>query len=360
MKKSLKALPLLAVAGLGLSVVTPAFAQEGTINVISREDGSGTRGAFVEIVGVVDEEENDLTTSSAAIQNQTSGVMQTVAGDAQAIGYISLGSLDDTVKAIKVDGAEATPEAINAGEYPIARPFNVAWSAEEELSEVAADFLTFIHSKEGQTVVEEEGYIAVEAASAEGEESSEEAAEGEETSEEAAEGEETSEEAAEGEESSEEAAEGEESSEEAAEGEETSEEAAEGEESGSIVESLPAYEASSELEGTVEVVGSTSVSPLMEKLAEAYKEVQPNVEINITSNGSSAGMEAAMNGTADLGMASRELKEEETSALEHDAIATDGIAVIVNAENPAEELTLEAIKGIYLGEITTWEDALAN
>ena len=98
----------------------------------------------------------------------------------------------------------------------------------------------------------------------------------------------------------------------------------------------------------------------MEKLAEAYKEVQPNVEINITSNGSSAGMEAAMNGTADLGMASRELKEEETSALEHDAIATDGIAVIVNAENPAEELTLEAIKGIYLGEITTWEDALAN
>ena len=320
MKKSLKALPLLAVAGLGLSVVTPAFAQEGTINVISREDGSGTRGAFVEIVGVVDEEENDLTTSSAAIQNQTSGVMQTVAGDAQAIGYISLGSLDDTVKAIKVDGAEATPEAINAGEYPIARPFNVAWSAEEELSEVAADFLTFIHSKEGQTVVEEEGYIAVEAASAEGEESSEEAAEGE----------------------------------------ETSEEAAEGEESGSIVESLPAYEASSELEGTVEVVGSTSVSPLMEKLAEAYKEVQPNVEINITSNGSSAGMEAAMNGTADLGMASRELKEEETSALEHDAIATDGIAVIVNAENPAEELTLEAIKGIYLGEITTWEDALAN
>lgn len=312
MKKSLKALPLLAVAGLGVAAVTPAFAQEGAINVISREDGSGTRGAFVEIVEVTDEDGNDLTTSSAAIQNQTSGVITTVAGDPSAIGYISLGSLDDSVKAVKVDGAEATPEEITAGSYPIARPFNVAWNKEEELSDVTADFLDFIMSKDGQTIVEEEGYIAV----------VEEAAAEEETEEAAA--------------------------------EEETEEAAE---EGSRIDSLPAYEATEELEGTIEVVGSTSVSPLIEKLAEAYKAVQPNVEINVTSNGSSAGMEAAMNGTADLGMASRELKEEEAAALEQKVIATDGIAVVVNNENPVEELSLETIRGIFLGEITDWADA---
>ena len=348
MKKSLKALPLLAVAGLGVAAVTPAFAQEGAINVISREDGSGTRGAFVEIVEVTDEDGNDLTTSSAAIQNQTSGVITTVAGDPSAIGYISLGSLDDSVKAVKVDGAEATPEEITAGSYPIARPFNVAWNKEEELSDVTADFLDFIMSKDGQTIVEEEGYIAV-VEEAAAEEETEEAAAEEETEEAAAE-EETEEAAAE--EETEEAA-AEEETEEAAAEEETEEAA----EEGSRIDSLPAYEATEELEGTIEVVGSTSVSPLIEKLAEAYKAVQPNVEINVTSNGSSAGMEAAMNGTADLGMASRELKEEEAAALEQKVIATDGIAVVVNNENPVEELSLETIRGIFLGEITDWADA---
>ena len=348
MKKSLKALPLLAVAGLGVAAVTPAFAQEGAINVISREDGSGTRGAFVEIVEVTDEDGNDLTTSSAAIQNQTSGVITTVAGDPSAIGYISLGSLDDSVKAVKVDGAEATPEEITAGSYPIARPFNVAWNKEEELSDVTADFLNFIMSKDGQTIVEEEGYIAV-VEEAAAEEETEEAAAEEETEEAAAE-EETEEAAAE--EETEEAA-AEEETEEAAAEEETEEAA----EEGSSIDSLPAYEATEELEGTIEVVGSTSVSPLIEKLAEAYKAVQPNVEINVTSNGSSAGMEAAMNGTADLGMASRELKEEEAAALEQKVIATDGIAVVVNNENPVEELSLETIRGIFLGEITDWADA---
>src|SRR5699024_4968457 len=318
MKKTLKALPLLATAGLVLSSVVPAFAQEGTINVVSREDGSGTRGAFVEIVGVVDENEDDMTTTSAAIQNSTNGVMQTVAGDPNAIGYISLGSLDDTVKAVTVDGAEATPEAINAGDYPIARPFVVAWG--EDQSDVSADFLTFIHSQEGQTIVEEEGYIAVDAsASAEGEESSEEVS-SEETTEESA-SEETTEEPAEGEESAgaEEAASEEETTEEEASSEETTEEESATEEesteeesteeeSGSVVASLPSYEAAG-LEGTIEVVGSTSVTPVMEVLAEEYMALNPDVTINITSNGSSAGIEAATGGAADLGMSSRELTE---------------------------------------------------
>jgi phosphate transport system substrate-binding protein len=337
MKKSLKAMPVLATAGLVLSAVAPVFAQEGAINVISREDGSGTRGAFVEIVGVVDENDDDMTVQSASIQNSTNGVMTTVAGDAQSIGYISLGSLDDSVKAVKVDGVEATPENIKSGDYAIARPFNVAWSKDNEMSDVASDFLTYIHSAEGQAIVEEEGYIS--SAGTNEEESSEEAT-SEESTEEATSEESTEEESTE-EESTEEAA-SEESTEEA-----SSEEGAE----------LPSYEAAG-LEGTIEVVGSTSVSPLMEKLAEEYMKLNDKVTINITSNGSSAGMEAAQDGTADLGMASRELSEDENAALDSDVIAIDGIAVIVNSENPAEDLKLDTIKQIFLGEVTDWAEAV--
>lgn len=309
MKKSLKALPLLAVAGLAFSAVTPVLAQEGSIGVVSREDGSGTRGAFVEIVGVVDEDDNDMTTLDAVIQNSTNGVMQTVAGDSQAIGYISLGSVNDSIKVVPIDGVEASAEDVTNGTYPIARPFNVAWSNEGDLSEVAADFLTFIHSADGQAIVEEEGYVQVTP------KADEEAATEEESTEEST--------------------------------EESSEEAVE----------LPAYEVAG-LEGTVEVVGSTSVTPVMEKLAEAYSALNEGVTINITSNGSSAGMEAAMNGTADLGMASRELDEEEQAALNFDAIAIDGIAVIAHPENPISGLTLENVKQIFLGEVTEWEEVV--
>lgn len=340
MKKSLKVLPMLAAVGLGLSAVVPAFAQEGPINVITREDGSGTRGAFVEIVGVTDEDGNDLTSPEAVTQNQTSGVLTTVAGDPSAIGYISLGSLNDTVKALKVDDVEATPENVANGKYPIARPFNVAWSNENDLSEVAKDFLAFIQSKEGQTIAEEEGFIAVTDMMADSNEAKEESESSEETEEA---NEETQDEVS--------------TNEESAESEESSEETAE---EGGLhgAASLPSYEPSGELEGTIECIGSTSVSPLMEKLAEAYKELQPKVEINITANGSSAGMEAAINGTADLGMASRELKDEEKEVLSSTEIALDGIAVVVNNDNPAEGLSLEAIRSIFLGELSQWEEAV--
>ncbi len=342
MKKSLKALPLLATAGLVLSSVVPAFAQEGMINVVSREDGSGTRGAFVEIVGVVDENDDDMTTTSAVIQNGTNGVIQTVAGDPNSIGYISLGSLDDTVKAVTVDGAEATPEAINSGDYPIARPFVVAWG--EEQSDVTADFLTFIHSQEGQTIVEEEGYIAVDAsASAEGEEAA-----SEETTEEPAEGEESA--------GAEEAASEEETTEEESTEEETTEEESSEEASDSVVASLPSYEAAG-LEGSIEIVGSTSVTPVIEVLAEEYMALNPDVTVNITSNGSSAGMEAAIGGAADLGMSSRELTEEEAGELNQANIALDGIAVVVHPESTVEDLSLETIRSIFLGEVTEWEEA---
>lgn len=355
MKKTFKALPLLAVAGLTLSAVAPVFAQEGLINVVSREEGSGTRGAFVEIVGVVDENDDDMTTTSAVIQNGTNGVIQTVAGDPAAIGYISLGSLDDTVKALKVDGVEASAETINDGAYPIARPFLIAWNG--ELSEVSQDFLSFIHSKEGQTIVETEGYIAVAP-------SSEEAPAEEETTEEVTE--ETAEEVTEEttEDVVEEVAEDTESvvedvteevTEEEATEEATEEEATE--ETASVIDSLPSYEAQEGLEGTIEAVGSTSVSPVMEVLAEEYMALNPGVTINITSNGSSAGIEAAQGGAADFGMSSRELTEEEAAALNFDRVAMDGIAVIVNAENTMEDISLDVVRQIFLGEITEWEAA---
>lgn len=309
MKKSLKALPLLA-ASLVLSAVVPAFAQEGAISVVTREDGSGTRGAFVEIVGVEDENGDDYTTLTAVVQNGTNQVMQTVEGDPNAIGYISTGSLNESIKALAVDGAEPTAEAIASGDYPIQRPFLVAWN--DELSEVAEDFLTFVHSAEGQTIVEGEGYIAV-------------APSEEEVEEEATE-------------------------------EDSAEEAETEETAGSVIESLPSYEVTEGLEGTVETVGSTSVSPLMEKLAEEYMALNQGVQVNVISNGSSAGIEAAISGTADFGMSSRALTDEEIEQVNSDRIAVDGIAIIVNNESSLEDITLEAVRGIFLGEITSWEE----
>lgn len=258
---------------------TSEEAISGDIIVVSREDGSGTRGAFVEITGV-EKDKEDRTTVEALIQNGTNAVMTTVSGDKQSIGYISLGSLNDTVKALMIDGAEATAEEIAAGNYPLQRPFNIAWKG--DLSDLGKDFVAFIHSTEGQNIVAENGYIKSKSEEVQ-------------------------------------------------------------------------YSATG-MKGTLNVVGSTSVSPLMEKMKEAYEALNPDVEINITSNGSTAGMTSAIDGTADIGMASRELKDEESSQLEHDAIAIDGIAVVVNKENSTSNLTMEQVMKIYIGEITKWDD----
>lgn len=257
----------------------------GTINVVSREDGSGTRGAFTEITGVLGEDANgeevDNTYSEAIIQNGTEGVLSTVAGDTNAIGYVSLGSLNDTVQGVAIDGVEPTNETVQDGTYPIARNFNIAWKG--DLSEVAADFVAYIHSAEGQAIAVEEGYVEAKLDGA-------------------------------------------------------------------------AYAGDGSMSGTISIVGSTSVSPLMEVLAEEYKALNPDVQIDITSNGSSAGMTAAMEGTADIGMASRELKEEEAAELTSDAIAVDGIAVVVNKANTLAGLTMDQVKAIFTGETTEWED----
>lgn len=260
------------------------FDTSKSISVNSREDGSGTRGAFIELFGVEEKDANgnkiDNTTLEANITNSTSVMMTSVAGDPYAIGYVSLGSLNDSVKAVKIDGAEATTENVSNGSYKVSRPFNIATKG--DVSEVAQDFIDFIMSADGQAIVEENHYIKV--ADAE------------------------------------------------------------------------AY-AGSAPEGKIVVAGSSSVSPVMEKLKEAYLAVNPNADIEIQTSDSTTGMTSAIDGICDIGMASRELKDSETEAgLTSTVIALDGIAVIVNNENPIDELTSEQVKSIFVGDTTSWAD----
>ena len=255
------------------------------ITIVSREDGSGTRGAFIELFGIEEEQEDgekvDMTTEAAQITNSTSVMLTTVAGDEYAIGYVSLGSLDDSVKAVKIDGAEATADNVKSGDYKVSRPFNIATKADLN-NPTATDFIAFIMSEEGQAVVAEEGYIPLDGVEA-------------------------------------------------------------------YAGEAPA--------GKVVVGGSSSVSPVMEKLIEAYAEVNPEAEIELQTTDSTTGMENAIAGSYDIGMASRELKDSETEAgLVGQEIAIDGIAVIVNNENPMTDITSDQVKDIYTGEVTDWED----
>lgn len=275
------------LAGCGNSKASGGFDTSKTITVMSREDGSGTRGAFVELFGVEQKEENgekvDHTSDEAIITNSTSVMMTSVAGDTYGIGYISLGSLNDTIKALKIDGAEATVENIKSGSYKISRPFNIA--TKDKVSEVTQDFIDYIMSADGQAVIEENGYISASDAAA--------------------------------------------------------------------------Y-SGSKPSGKIKIAGSSSVTPVMEKLKEAYLKVNTNAEIEIQQNDSTTGMTSAIEGICDIGMASRELKDTETAkGIKGTTIALDGIAVIVNKDNKAEDLTSEQVMKIYTGEITKWSDVLS-
>ncbi len=259
-------------------------ATTGAITVTSREEGSGTRGAFIELFGVEQKDSSgtkvDYTIDSADITNSTQVMMTSVSQDPLAIGYISLGALNDTVKALEIDGAAATVENIKDGSYKISRPFNIATLG--DVSEVAQDFIDFILSSDGQTVVEANGYIA-------------------------------------------------------------------SSENGAYSGSKPS--------GKVVVAGSSSVTPVMEKLKEAYLKVNPNATVEVQQSDSTTGMTSTIDGICDIGMASRELKDSELSAgLNATVIATDGIAVIVNLENTVSGLTAEQVKDIYTGAITDWSE----
>ena len=272
-----------AADNIGNTSAASNFKADSDIAVISREDGSGTRGAFVELFGVEQKndagEKIDYTIDTAAI-TQSTGVMKTsVSQNEYAIGYISLGALDDTVKALDIDGAEASVENIKNGSYKISRPFNIVTTA--NLSPLAQDFIDFIMSADGQAVIEGEKYIPVSDA--------------------------------------------------------------------------PAYSGTKQ-SGTVTIAGSSSVTPVMEKLKEAYTAVNPDVTVEINQSDSTTGVNSAVDGICDIGMASRELKDSE---IEKGALGTviamDGITVIVSNDNPVHELTADEVKDIYTGNITTWE-----
>ena len=276
---------ILAMVLAMLLVIGSACAVAEEINVISREDGSGTRGAFIELFGIeqkdADGNKVDYTTDEADITNSTSVMMTSVSGNPSAIGYISLGSLNETVKALAIDGVEASVENIKAGSYTVARPFNIATQA--EVSEAAQAFIDFILSAEGQAVIEANGYIAV-------------------------------------------------------------------------VEDAPAF-AGSSIEGKVVVAGSSSVTPVMEKLKEAYEAINPNANIEVQQSDSTTGMNNAIEGVCDIGMASRAVKDSEIEAgLTSITIAMDGIAVIVSNDNATEGLTKDQVRAIYMGEITDWSE----
>ena len=258
----------------------------GEITVLSREDGSGTRGAFIELFGIEQKndagEKEDMTTDDAQITNSTSVMMTTVQGNPKAIGYISLGSLDESVvKAVEIDGAAPTVENVKAGTYKVVRPFNIATKG--EASEVAQDFINFIMSADGQKIVSENGYITID-------------------------------------------------------------------------DAAPAYAASG-VSGKVVVGGSSSVTPVMEKLKEAYMALNPDVTVEVQQSDSTTGMTSAIDGAYDIGMASRELKDSELEAgLTPTVIAQDGMAVIVNKENTLTGLTSEQVLSIYTGETTDWSE----
>lgn len=247
---------------------------------ISREMGSGTRGAFVEIFGIQKEVRNkkvDATTQKAEVTNSTGVMMTTVANSANSIGYISLGSLNDTIKAVSIDGVSPSVQNINNKTYGISRPFNVVTKT---MNPVIEDFLKYALSKEAKGIVEKAGYISVA--------------------------------------------------------------------KDSYVSTKPS--------GKIIIAGSSSVTPLMEKLKESYEKINPNVEIEIQQSDSTTGVNSVVEGIADIGMASREIKESELKkGINAQVLAIDGLAVIVNKENPISNLKKEDVRKIFLGEITSWE-----
>lgn len=287
MKRKFK--KVMAVLTTGILMATALTACGGKkadekITVVSREDGSGTRGAFIELLGIEEKDADgnkvDKTVSTAEITNSTSVMITTVAGNESAIGYISLGALDDSVKALKVDGVEATAENVKSGSYKVSRPFNIATKG--EVSAETADFISFIMSEEGQAVVEEAGYVSM---------------------------------------------------------------------------GNTGKYSSQKVKGKITIMGSSSVTPVMEKLKEAYVKINPDVTVEVQQSDSSNGMTSAIEGVCDIGMASRDLKDSEKEAgLSATAIALDGVAIIVNKDNELTDVSSDDIRKIYVGEITKWSE----
>ncbi len=270
----------LAVTGCSKDKVTE-FNSEKDITVVARDSASGTRGAFHEIMNIKVKENNTVEDKLVVGALEFDGqdkVITAVEGDKYGIGYISLGSVSDRIKAVSVNGVKSTVENVKNGSYEVSRPFLLVTKGVE--SDLVKDFLKFSSSVKGQEIAVEMHYI-------------------------------------------------------------------------SAADKQTEY-SSSGMSGIIKVAGSTSVTPLMEKLQEEYKALNPDVTFEMQSNGSSQGIKAAIDGSYDIGMSSRELKQEEESQLNRHILAIDGIAVIVNKENPINDISSENVTKIYTGEIAKW------
>lgn len=254
-----------------------AFAE--SIYPISREMGSGTRGAFVDIFDVKQEtgKKIDATSKKAEVTNSTGVMITTVANSKNAIGYISLGALNDEVKALKIDGVAPSVANINSKKYTIFRPFNVVTKTKTPLAE---DFLNYASSQNALAIIEKAGYIAV---------------------------------------------------------------------------SKNAF-SSKKPKGKLVIAGSSSVTPLMEKLKEAYEKINPNANLEILQSDSTTGVTSTIEGIADIGMVSREVKQSELKkGLKAQVLALDGLAVIVHKSNKLDDISKESVKKIFMGELSEWD-----
>lgn len=279
-----------AALACGIGFAAVGCGSNGDISVYNREDGSGTRDAFLELLGI---ESDELNTGVAQL-NSTSAVIQGVAGDEKAIGYASLGSVDTTVKALSVDGVAPTEATVADGTYKVSRPFELMYDETELTSnDLLAEFVEYLKSAEAQTIIADEGYV-------------------------------------------------------------------------SVVENAPAYTVP---EGNltvteIEASGSTSVGPLMTKLAADFsakveEATGQEVQVTVSGGGSGQGIKDANEGNTEIGMASKEVTKGTDVTNENVTIyqlCADGIAVIVNTANPATDISLENLKKIYTDKSLNWSD----
>lgn len=285
---------LLALSALFVSM-SAIYAEQ--IRPITREMGSGTRSAFVDIFDIKAHrggKKIDAISQKAEVTNSTGVMILSVSNAKNAIGYISLGSLNERVKALKIDGVAPSVANVGNKSYKIVRPFNVAFKRDSK-NALIADFLRFTQSKNAVQIIQKAGYIALPS-------DNQNTLKGTKTS------------------------------------------------------PQSDYK-SQDLQGKLVIAGSSSITPLMEKLQEAYIALNPRAEVEILQSDSTMGINATSENIADIAMVSRELtKGEIARGLVVQVLAMDALVVIVNKNNALENLGADAIRQIFLGQITKWSE----
>lgn len=289
MKRKVIAIALAAMTLISCAVMQSCqksgFDAGKNISVVAREDGSGTKSAFMEIIGL----KGKSDVSGVIIATGTASVLAEVKSNPLAIAYESLGYVTDDVKKLKIDGVEATVENIKNGTYKIARPLRVVYKPATVENSVNAAYLKFLQSDAAQKIVSAEGYVA-------------------------------------------------------------------------LVDNAQAYSPDSSLSGTINISGSTSLQPLMIKLAAKFQELQSGVSVTVAGGGSGQGYKNAEAGVSEFGMISESFNSEKAPDCVSYEVAKDGIAVIVNKDNTQDSISLITLKNIYDAEagenaVITWSKA---